>query len=308
MKIVITGGTGFIGQAVVSRLLRDGHSVVSVMRRLPPDPEKPASEEKFCFTPISWDADWTKAIDGADAVINLAGEPIAARRWSKSQKTRIEQSRLEATNRIVEIIGKALNKPAVLISGSAVGYYGDVPEGSITEEHPPADDFLGTVCQKWERSAGAVEQYGLRVVLLRMGIVLEKDGGALAKMAAPFRFLAGGPLGTGRQWISWIHRDDVVRAILFALSNCSISGPINLSAPYPVTMNEFAAELGNILHRPSWARVPEWILNIMLGEMVLLITAGQRVIPKKLLDAGFSFTYDHVHEALRSIFRNSRNS
>lgn len=254
-----------------------------------------------------WDAEkdgpWSQSIDGAQAVINLTGEPIAAKPWTPHQKRLLLTSRINSTKAIVQAIAKAKIKPAVLINASAVGFYGNVPEGDVTEMNHAGEGFLADVCSAWEKEALKAADYGVRVVLLRIGIVMEMGGGALAKMLPPFKMFAGGPLGSGKQWFPWIHRDDIVGAILFALKNPAISGPINLTAPTPVRMNEFCSELGRAMGRPSWAPVPGFALKLLLGEMSEMLLNGQKVIPQKLLQAGYKFKYPDLRESLRTILK-----
>jgi uncharacterized protein (TIGR01777 family) len=296
MKIIVTGGTGFIGSSLVAALVTAGHEVVVLTRA--------SAKLQGGARAVVWDGNtsgpWKNEIDGADAVINLAGEPIAAKRWSAAQKERIKESRLDATRAIVTAIRDASRKPSVLLSGSAVGYYGDLENGDVTETRKPAGDFLGTVCIAWENEAAKAQALGVRVVTLRTGIVLEKDGGALKKMLLPFKLFAGGPIGSGKQWMPWIHREDMIALILFALKN-PVQGPLNATAPSPVTMKEFAVTLGKTLHRPSFAPVPGFVLKIALGEMSILVLGGQKAVPSALLAAGFTFKYNRLDEALRAI-------
>lgn len=253
MKIVIAGGTGFIGKALVSKLKSQRHEIILLSRGDQPSTD---SAIRFC----QWNARtlgaWADELEAADAVINLTGAAIAEKRWTKKQKEIILGSRIHATRAIVQAIEKSGCKPKVLINASAIGYYGDVPEGDITETDPKGKGFLADTCAQWEKEALIAEKLGIRVVLLRTGIVLGKEGGVLSKMLTPFQFFAGGPLGSGRQWVSWIHRADVVGIILFALENNAILGPINTTAPNPLVMRDFCFELGKILNRPSWAPLP----------------------------------------------------
>jgi uncharacterized protein (TIGR01777 family) len=296
MKIIVTGGTGFIGNPLVGALLAAGHEVIVLTRG---GARFPAGARA-----VVWDGKtigpWKNEIDGADAVINLAGEPIAAKRWSADRKRKLEDSRLNATRAIVSCIREASRKPAILISGSAVGYYGDVENDDVTEARKPARDFLATVCVAWENEAAKAQTLGVRVVTLRTGIVLEKDGGALKKMLLPFKPFAGGPIGSGKQWMPWIHREDMIALILYALKN-PVQGPLNATAPNPVTMKEFALTLGRTLHRPSFAPIPGFVLKIALGEMSILVLGGQKAVPSALLAAGFTFKYDRLREALSGI-------
>lgn len=312
LRIVISGGTGFIGTALVSALAGQGHRITLLIRKPLDIPRHFPAVPVGLVKTVLWDGgssdagipqQWWKEVDGTDAVINLAGESIGSSRWSDSRKSRIRNSRINSTSAIVHAIAAAQSKPGVLISGSAVGYYGNVIDGDVTEEHGPQSDFLSKTCVDWEREAHEIESAGIRLILLRTGIVLEKDGGALQKLLLPFGLFVGGPLGPGRQWMPWIHRDDVVRIIQFALESDSLSGPVNLVAPHPVTMNAFAATLGRVLHRPSWARVPGFVLEALLGEMSLLVLGGQRAIPQKLVNAGFQFKFETLEPALSAILK-----
>lgn len=301
MKVVIAGGSGFLGRILTERLTRSNHSVVVLSR----NPE--TVRNAFTKAEVeSWDAaslgTWAKRIDGADAVVNLTGESIAGKRWSRMQKDLISDSRVSSTRAIVGAIQGAKERPHVLVNASAVGFYGDVPDGEVTEDHQKGNDFLADVCTRWEFEAQTAEKYGVRVVLPRTGIVLEKNGGALQKLLLPFNLFVGGPLGGGKQWFPWIHLQDEIGAIVFALENKNISGPVNLAAPDPVTMREFCSALGKAMQRPSWAPVPGIALKILLGEMAgPLLLGGQKVVPTKLLGTGYKFLFPKLEEALRNI-------
>jgi len=300
MKIIVGGGSGLIGSALIKELALQKHSVVLLSRN--PDRVRIAGSIQV----VRWDSstvgDWVDIFDGADAVINLTGEPIAGRRWTSAQKHKILSSRNDSTRAIVSAIEQAKRKPSVLMNASAVGYYGNVPEGIVEEDHPRGSGFLSDVCEQWEKDALRAQEFGVRVVLLRTGIVLEKNGGALQKLLLPFKLFVGGTLGSGKQWFPWIHLQDEVSAILYALQNEQIIGAVNLSAPEPVRMAEFCNMLGKILYRPSWLPVPEFVLRLILGEMAKpLLFDGQRAIPKKLVDAGFKFQFPNLESALREI-------
>lgn len=301
MNIVLTGGTGFIGKALIPRLVEAGHRVCLLTRHS----GKINWMNKRYVTAAHWDGqhpgEWEKCIDGADAVINLAGESIANKRWSAMQKKHIIESRINATKAIVEAIRKAQNKPAVLINASAVGFYGNVENGDVTESSPKGSGFLADTCDQWEREAHAAESLGIRVVILRFGIVLGEGGGALSKMILPFKMFIGGPLGSGRQWFPWVHREDVTGVINFSLSNENLSGVVNVTAPDPVDMNQFCAQLGKAMHRPSWAPVPAFALKLMLGEMSEMLLTGQKAVPKKLAETGYLFQYSSLEKALKGI-------
>jgi len=244
---------------------------------------------------------WEQAIDGADAVINLAGEPIAGKRWSPSQKVVLRTSRIKATQSIVEAIGKSKVKPKTLISGSAVGYYGARGDEGLDEDGQPGSDFLSRLCLDWENEAKKAESWGVRVTLLRTGIVLAKGAGALQKMVPPFKMFAGGPLGKGQQWMPWIHVDDEVALIEFLLDRPDAHGAFNGTAPNPVTMAEFARTLGHVLHRPSWLSVPPSVLALTVGEMADMLLTGQRALPCAALKLGFQFKYPRLVDALSAL-------
>ncbi|MFI5346614.1 MAG: TIGR01777 family oxidoreductase [Elusimicrobiota bacterium] len=302
MNIVLAGGSGFIGGALIDALMSRGDKVTLLTR----NPEAARTRWGAKVSPLAWDGkndgDWTKAVDGADAVINLSGESIANGRWSPARKLQLIKSRVDSTRALVAAISVAARRPKVLVSASAVGYYGGAPEGASVESAPQGRDFLAALCGQWEREALAAEPLGVRVALPRIGIVLEEDGGALAKMALPFKMFAGGPLGSGRQGFPWIHRDDVVAALLFLVDDEKISGPVNFAAPGAVNNKEFSAALGRALGRPSWAPAPAFALKIALGEMADMLLGGQVAPPKKLLDAGYRFKYPDADPALAAIY------
>ncbi len=295
MNILITGGTGFIGSAL-SRGLRDaGHSVVLTTRR------QTDSSEMLTWNPPELIP--TDIISNFDAVVNLAGESIASGRWTMARKERLVSSRIDTTKALVQSMKNAGPGPGVLLSASAIGYYGPRGAEYVTEKTPPASDFLADLCKAWETEALKAEETGVRVVLLRTGIVLGAGGGALAQMVVPFKLFIGGHIGSGEQWLSWIHMDDEVGIIRHALENGSVSGPVNMTAPDPVTNKEFSSALGKALGRPSWLPVPGFVLKIALGELGQIALTGQRVIPEKALETGYEFKYPEVNGALKDIFR-----
>ncbi|MCB9799350.1 MAG: TIGR01777 family protein [Candidatus Omnitrophica bacterium] len=302
MKIILTGGTGFIGRPLVNQLVAKGYSVVLLTRN-----PSGIKETKGAVEAHYWDGrsngPWAAALEGADAVINLAGEPIAAKRWTLKQKERIISSRVDAAYAIVNAIRSCEHKPKVLINASAVGYYGNVDDGDIDESHDRGKGFLAQTCDLWEQAAAQAESMGIRTVYLRIGVVLERGGGAIEKMILPFRLFAGGPLGSGKQWFPWIHRDDMIGIVLYSLENTSVRGPVNATAPGPVTMKGFCSALGKVMRRPSWAPVPGFILRLMLGEMSEMLLDGQKVIPEKITKAGYQFKYPDIRSALKVIFK-----
>ena len=299
MRLVIAGGTGFIGSALCARLIDQGHSL-AILTHSPP-PVTISSGRTWAIWNPPESGPWREAVDGADGVINLAGEPIAARRWSAEQKHRIRLSRLDTTRALVAAIAGARKKPKFLLNSSAIGYYGPHGDETLTEEAGPGSDFLARLCVDWETETSKAEKLGLRVVRLRTGIVLGKGGGALAKMVPPFKLFIGGPLGSGKQWMSWIHMEDEIGLIQFLIEKPRAQGAINATAPNPVTMKEFCATLGSVLRRPSWAPVPGFALRLILGEMAEMLLTGQRVIPAKARKLGYKFRYPTLQEALQNL-------
>jgi uncharacterized protein (TIGR01777 family) len=296
---VIAGATGFIGSALLQRLQRRGHSLVVLSRR-PRRSQARAREEWLIWQPGNAGS-WQRAVSGADGVINLAGEPIAGKRWSKAQKHRLRQSRIDVTRELVHALTGAAVKPRFLINASAVGYYGSRGDETLTEEATPGADFLAQLCIEWEREARRAADYGVRVALVRTGIVLGKEGGALAKMVTPFKLFVGGRLGSGKQWLPWIHIEDEVALIEFLVDNERAQGPFNATAPNPVTMAEFARSLGRALNRPAWAPVPASVLSLLLGEMADMLLGGQRALPVAAQELGFRFKYPRLDDALASL-------
>lgn len=295
LRVVVAGGTGFLGSALVTQLTTDGHDVTVLTRRA-------RTARDVAWTPDGTAGDWARAIDGADAVVNLAGESIGGGYWTVDRKARIDESRMEATRSIVAAIKAASRKPAVLLNASAVGYYGPHGGETLTEDATAGTDFLATVCNQWEWEAQAAQSM-TRVVLLRTGLVLHRSGGALPSIARPFRFFAGGPVGSGNQYWSWIHRDDWVAMAIWALTRDRIAGPLNLTAPAPVTNREFAATLGSVLKRPSWLPAPAFALQLVLGEMAdALLLSGQFVLPFKAEWDGYHFHYPTLRSALDAIY------
>ncbi len=298
MRIALTGATGFLGAPLVARLIEDGHDLVLFTRRT----ANIVLPRTQCVTWSPADLDTAvRVIDRTDAVINLAGEPMDGRRWSPDQKARIRESRLQVTHAIAHAIGAAARPPALLISASAVGYYGPHGDEVITEAAPAGSDFVASLCVQWEAEAQAAPA-GTRVVLLRSGLVIEKDGGALARMLLPFRLGAGGPLGSGRQYWSWIHRSDWIDLVRWTLTHPALIGPVNATAPGPVTNADFSRALGRALHRPAILPAPAFALRLLFGEMAdAMLLTGQRVVPEAAVRHGFAFRYPDLPSALRSI-------
>jgi uncharacterized protein len=243
--------------------------------------------------------DWESTLAAADGVVNLAGEPMANKRWTIKQKHQLRLSRIDTTVSLVRAIAKAKQKPKFLLNASAVGYYGPRGDETIAEEAPAGTDFLAVLCRDWENEAMKAEKLGVRVIRLRTGIVLGAGGGALAKMAPPFKFFVGGPLGSGKQWVSWIHLEDEVGLIVHLIEHPQASGAVNATAPNPVTMKEFCRTLGQVMGRPSWAPVPAFALRLVLGEMAGMLLTGQRAIPAAAEKFGYRFRYSNLPEALR---------
>lgn len=308
MKVAIAGATGFVGSRLVERLHSEGHSVLVLARnserarRVFPASAYP-NLEIVGYTPAE-SGDWLHSIAGCDGVVNLAGEPIAEERWTAARQQAIVDSRKLTTAKLVEAIANANPKPSVLVSASAIGYYGTSETAEFDENSLGGDDFLAEVCKDWEAAAQPVKNVGTRLAILRLGIVLGM-GGALAKMLPPFKLFAGGPIGTGKQWFSWIHRDDVVNLILFALQNPQIEGVLNATAPNPVRMNELCETLGEVLQRPSWLPVPSFALELLLGDGAKVVLEGQQVLPKQTLASGFQYEYPNLKSALEEILSGS---
>lgn len=296
-KIVVAGGSGFLGTALRARLREDGHAVANLTRR--PTPTAPDD--------VAWTADgtasgpWARAIDGADAVVNLAGEGIADRRWDDERKRALRTSRVLATRSIVAAIDQAAAPPRVLVNASGIGYYGDRGDEVVTESTPPGEDFLAKLCVEWESEAEQASSV-TRVALVRSGLVMHPDGGALGRMLLPFKLGVGGPLGPGRQYVPWIHRDDWVDLVRWLIGEQAARGAFNVSAPEPVTNTQFARALGRALGRPAILPAPGFALRLMFGEMADLLLTGQRAVPARAVEMGFKFRFAKLEEALRDLF------
>jgi len=295
VRVAITGGTGFLGSALVDRLRVDGHAVAVLTR-------SPRSAGEARWNPEAPIPEWTATLEGTDAVIHLAGASIAGGRWTPRRKALILDSRVRSTRALATAILAARRPPSVLVSGSAIGIYGPHGDEAVADDAPSGSDFLANVCVEWEREALAAACVA-RVVLIRTGLVLDTSGGALPQIARPFYLFAGGPLGSGRQYMSWIHRDDWVEMIRWTLTNAAVTGPLNATAPTPVTNREFAKTLGRVLRRPACIPTPAFAMRLALGEMAdALLLNGQRVIPAKAQSLGFTFRYPALEPALRAVF------
>lgn len=301
MRVLIAGGTGLIGTALTQTLLRGGHEVV-VLSRTP---------DRVTHLPrgvrlLRWDGRtstaWATALDGADAVVNLVGESLSAGRWTATRKARILQSRLDAGAALVAALETTQRKPRVLVQASGVGIYGFHGAEPLDESAAPGADFLARVAVKWEASTALVAELGVRQVVIRSGVVLSRDGGALPRMALPFRFFVGGPVGSGRQYLPWIHLDDEVEAIRFLLEHPEARRVYNLTAPHPVTNREFGRALARVLRRPCWAPAPAFALRLLLGEMATLLLEGQNALPQRLTAAGYTFKFPTVATALTNLW------
>ncbi len=301
MKILITGGTGFIGTALRKHLSATPNDLVLLTRGEPRMELSGALTVKYVHWDPSARGEWEKEVNGCDAVINLIGKNVFEERWNNEVKKQILASRVLPTRLLTEAIGRAERRPAVMVSVSAVGYYGDRGQEMVTEASSAGNDFLAEVAQQWEAAALAAEQFGVRVAVPRIGLVLERSGGMIGKMLLPFRLFAGGPIGSGKQFLPWIHMEDVVRGILYPLENEGVKGVYNLSSPEPVTMDEFATMFGSVLHRPSWLPVPNFALDLLYGEGAKVIISGQRAVPERLLNAGYRFSYPSLRPALEQI-------
>ncbi|MBD2243428.1 TIGR01777 family oxidoreductase [Nostoc sp. FACHB-888] len=304
MKVAITGATGFVGSLLVQRLHAQGHKIV-VLTRKTAFAKKVFPSEAFPNVEIvantpNASGSWQSVIASCDGVVNLAGEPIGEGRWTPERKQEILNSRKLGTQKIVEAIANANPKPTVLINASAIGYYGTSETATFDETSLSGNDFLAQVCQAWETEARKVKDAGVRLVILRFGIVLG-NGGALGKMIPPFKLFAGGPIGSGRQWFSWIHVDDLVSLILEALTKPEIEGVYNATAPNPVRMADLSQALGQVMNRPSWLPVPGFAIEALLGDGAMVVLEGQQVLPKRTVQTGFEYKHPNLQSALRQI-------
>lgn len=297
MKIAITGGTGFIGKKLTDALQHQGHKIVILTRR----GQKSSGNVSYVKWLDEGDSPENKIVK-ADVFINLAGVSINDGRWTKNHQKQIYDSRMKATGELVRIINALSEKPSVLINASAIGIYPSSLNTVYTEDsRETAHDFLGKTVYDWENKAKEVEVHSIRTAFMRFGVVLGNEGGALPLMALPYKLFAGGNVGTGEQWVSWVHVDDVVRSILFAIENEKLSGPVNVTSPSPVKMKDFGKTIGSVLRRPHWLPVPSFVMKLALGQKSALVLEGQHVVPKVLLEAGFEFKFPSLQGALNDL-------
>ncbi|MCS0669672.1 TIGR01777 family oxidoreductase [Cytobacillus firmus] len=301
MRIAIAGGTGFVGNALVKKLLEKKHEIFILTRNIS---DKQHSKNLNYVQWLNDDDSPEDVLESIDVFINLAGESINSGRWTEDRKKRILNSRITATKEVLRIISRLEEKPYTLINASAVGYYGTSQVETFTEaSRKSGNDFLAETVRRWEEEAAKAEEFEVRTVFCRFGIILEKNDGALPRMALPYKLFAGGTVGTGSQWVSWIHLGDAVNGILFCIEQEQLQGPVNFTSPYPVTMKEFGQILGEILNRPHWMPAPGFALKIALGEMSTLVLEGQKVLPEKLQSFGYKFLYPELKAALGDIYK-----
>jgi uncharacterized protein (TIGR01777 family) len=313
VRIIVSGGTGFIGRSLVTTLCERGDDVVVLSRgrsascylgARPTCCRGSGKANVVEWTPET-PGDWSRIVDGADAVVHLAGAAVLDESWTAKRKEQLRSSRIRSTELLADAMAKAERKPRAFISGSAIGYYGiHTGDQTLTEQSPGGDDFLATLVRDWESAASAARAAGVRVVHPRIGLVLGRSGGLLKKMVPPFRAFVGGPVGHGAQYMSWVHVDDAVRALVHALDT-DLAGPFNVTAPEPVTMNEFAACLGRALNRPSACRVPEAAIRLLLGDRADAVLTGPRALPERLVGSGFAFVFPDLTSALADLFATS---
>ncbi|MFO1443169.1 TIGR01777 family oxidoreductase [Bacillus sp. Bva_UNVM-123] len=300
MKIAITGGTGFVGQALIRDFIEKGYTLFILTRSI----QNKVNNKQITY--LQWLNDGDKpeeALEGIDVLINLAGESINSGRWTEERKQRIIDSRISATKEVLRIINSLKKKPYTMINASAIGYYGTSRTEILTESSErTGTDFLAKTVQQWEAEAKKAQEFGCRTVYCRFGIILDQHDGALPRIAFPYKMFVGGTVGSGEQWLSWIHIADVVNAIHFVLLNTTIEGAVNFTAPNPATMKEFGKTLGEVLHRPHWIPAPASALKAGLGEMSILVLEGQKVLPEKLIKSGYPFLFKQLKDALLHLY------
>lgn len=301
-RVIVTGGTGFIGRHLSKRLMEKGYEVVCLTRNV--SSAKQEGDSRILFT--GWDGrtavGWGGYAEGSAAIVNLAGENLASGRWDKKRKQRIIQSRLQAGKAVVDAVKSARRKPGVVIQASAVGFYGNRGDEVVDEASGPGRGFLAEVVREWEGSTAEIEALGARRAVIRTGLVLGSEGGALPRLVLPFRFFVGGPLGNGRQWVSWIHVEDEVQAILYLMEHPELAGVFNLTSPHPLRNGDFHRKLGRVLKRPSWMPVPGFLLRMLFGKMSEeTILSSQKVMPARLEEAGYEFVFPEAEKALTDI-------
>lgn len=303
MRVIITGGTGLLGRALAASMLRDEHEVIVLSR----NPQKGKNMEIGGAQVARWDGKtaqgWGQLAEGADAIVNLAGDNLSSGKWTPEKKRLILESRVNAGQAVVQAVEQAQNKPKMVLQTSGINYYGVNDPGVMTESCPKGNDFLADVCEQWEAASAPVENMGVRRAVTRCAVVLDKNEGALPRMSLPFKLFAGGPIGSGKQWLSWVHIADVVGAFRYLIETDSAFGVYNLTAPQPVTNRQFSKALGKALHRPSLIPVPAFVLKIIFGEMSTVLLDGQQAVPRRLQEAGYKFAFPSVEAALKEIYR-----
>lgn len=306
MKVIVTGGTGVIGRRLVDNLSQSGHEVVVLSRH----PESKGADFANSARVLRWDArtsnGWGHEVNTSQAIVNFAGSPLPGdgffpARWNVARRNVIIDSRASAGRAVVQAITEADRRPSLVLQASAIGYYGPNPPGDVHEDSPPGDDFLSRVTLAWEGSTSALGALGVRQIVARTGIILDPNAGALLRLLLPFKLFVGGPMGSGRQPVSWIHPADEIAALAFLLEHPEVSGAFNLTAPHPVANRQFAKILGRVLHRPSWISVPGAALKLAFGEVATTVLDGQRALPTRLLQLGFAFRFPELEPALRDL-------